>query len=113
MTMTFYAYETLDAFVAQAMCDDEVAGAARGALSGVAPQLRDHLTTLGMRWDDKGVYIDSEIALDAANDIFEAIQEEYGTDSAPTWDRFDLGGDDDVDESGSIPQCVVNAIRDQ
>jgi len=68
----------------------------------------------------KGLYIEGDelIAetdnLDEISDVAEAIVAEYDSEEEkPTWDRFGLSSDDDVDYNGSYIEAVVEIVRER
>jgi len=79
------------------------------------------MTHLMNEWlKQKGLYIEGDelIAetdnLDEISDVAEAIVVEYDSEEEkPTWDRFGLSSDDDVDYNGSYIEAVVEIVRER
>jgi hypothetical protein len=87
----------------------------------VTPLLRAYLDTeLGYRWTDDHVEFDPD-KLDDVNAIWNAVATEYDhlefdhpewdyPNHPPTWAKFELGGDDDVDYNSSLPSLITDLI---
>lgn len=74
--------------------------------------LPKYLYDIGFRIFDDRIEISSENTLRLAHHIFCAVMTEYDEieDDHPTWQLFNLGGDDDCDYFGSQPSIVTGYL---
>lgn len=100
-------------------CDDPILDvfAEYDGFDSCTPQLRAHLESLGFVYtpnDDPkltSVTIPSREAFAELCKITLAIEEEYESgEDMPTWDRFGLSGDDDVDYNSSYFDPFIHAV---
>lgn len=79
-----------------------------------SPHLKTNLEMVGYLTDPTdGIDILDRACVAYAGELFYQITDEYdriGQDPMPTWVRFSLGGDDDVDYCGGQPSCLTDLL---
>jgi hypothetical protein len=73
-------------------------------------RLAQYLTDLGFVVTEEGVTVPSRDVLVLANVLTHRVMTEYDDDTSPTWDLFQLTGDDSVDYFGTQPSCLTNLL---
>jgi hypothetical protein len=84
-----------------------------GLATACTTKFAQFMTEAGLRIVDDTVFIDHSNTLDIIDDEAVKISEEYDNipDPMPTWEKYDLSGDDDVDYNGSHIMIVTDILR--